>query len=260
MQTQQSSNIREIGAKDGMLSSPQIATILIVDDDAGMRRALHRILRANGFRCLLADGGHAMLDILRDSEVDLILLDIMMPGLNGFDLCRDLRIRDENPVPIIMISARGEQSDLVTGLELGADDYIAKPFTEGELLARVRAMLRRSRMSLPQAPQARARVLRFDGWTVDLGQRDLFTPTGARVDLSGAEFDLLLTLIERPQRVIGRDVLLEMSRARLGSGTDRTIDVHVCRLRRKLGDEDKREIIRTVRGFGYIFTRPVEQG
>ncbi|MCK9542718.1 MAG: response regulator transcription factor [Novosphingobium sp.] len=225
-----------------------------------MRRALHRILRANGFHCLLAADGRDMLETLEGTEVDLILLDVMMPDQSGFDLCRDLRIRDENPVPIIMISARGEQTDLVTGLELGADDYIAKPFTDSELLARVRAMLRRSRMPLTHMPRTRNRRLRFDGWTVDPGQRDLFTPTGARVELSGAEFDLLLTLIEHPQRIISRDVLLEMSRARLGNASDRTIDVHICRLRRKLGDEEKRELIRTVRGFGYLFARPVERG
>ncbi|EHJ58330.1 response regulator transcription factor [Novosphingobium pentaromativorans] len=234
-------------------------TILIVDDDIGMRRALHRILRSNGFRCLLAEDGAAMRSVLAEARVDLILLDVMMPGQSGFDLCRDLRIRDDNPVPIIMISARGEQTDLVIGLELGADDYIAKPFGEGELLARVRAMLRRSRTPVAEPARTRSRFLRFDGWTVDLGQRDLFTPTGARVELSGAEFDLLLALIEHPQRVIGRDALLEMSRARIGNASDRTIDVHICRLRRKLGDEEKRETIRTVRGFGYIFTRPVEQ-
>lgn len=256
MEMQQFCNDRETGAQSALPHDPETATILIVDDDAGMRRALHRILRANGFHCLLAADGRDMLETLNSAEVDLILLDVMMPGQSGFDLCRNLRIRDENPVPIIMISARGEQSDLVTGLELGADDYIAKPFTDSELLARVRAMLRRSRMA--PCPRARSSLLRFDGWTVDMGQRGLFTPTGARVELSGAEFDLLLALIEHPQRIIGRDALLEMSRARLGNASDRTIDVHVCRLRRKLGDEEKRELIRTVRGFGYIFTRPVE--
>ncbi|MGE4429842.1 MAG: response regulator transcription factor [Sphingobium sp.] len=256
MEPQQFRNDWDTGAQTAPPSDPEAATILIVDDDAGMRRALHRILRANGFHCLLAANGGDMLETLDGAEVDLILLDVMMPGQNGFDLCRNLRIRDENPVPVIMISARGEQTDLVTGLELGADDYIAKPFTDSELLARVRAMLRRSRMA--RTPRARNSLLRFDGWTVDRGQRSLFTPTGARVELSGAEFDLLLALVEHPQRIIGRDMLLEMSRARLGSASDRTIDVHVCRLRSKLGDEEKRELIRTVRGFGYIFTRPVE--
>lgn len=258
MLTQQTRNIPDDRTKVAVVPDREPASILIVDDDAGMRRVLHRILRANGFHCLPASDGRAMLDILERTDVDLILLDVMMPGQNGFDLCRRLRSQDDNPVPIIMISARGEQADLVTGLELGADDYIAKPFTESELLARIRAMLRRSRM--PQAHMPRhPRSLRFDGWSVELGQRALFSPTGARVEISGAEFDLLLALLEHAQRVVGRDVLLELSRARLGNASDRTIDVHVCRLRRKLGDEDTRELIRTVRGFGYIFTRPVEQ-
>lgn len=258
MFTQQTRNIPDGGVKFAVAPDPEPASILIVDDDAGMRRVLHRILRANGFHCLLASDGKAMFDTLESTNVDLILLDVMMPGQNGFDICRRLRSVDDNPVPIIMISARGEQADLVTGLELGADDYIAKPFTESELLARVRAMLRRSRMPQAHMPP-HPRSLRFAGWSVELGQRALFSPTGARVEISGAEFDLLLALLEHSQRVVGRDLLLELSRARLGNASDRTIDVHICRLRRKLGDEDKRELIRTVRGFGYIFTQPVEQ-
>lgn len=231
------------------------STILVVDDDAGMRAALLKVLRGNGFHCVSVEGGDAMLDVLASRGVDLILLDVMMPGANGFDLCRDLRLWDGNSVPIIMISARGEEADLVIGLELGADDYIAKPFSDGELLARIRAILRRGRMA-DRSP-AGAKHLRFDGWVVDILQRQLFAPSGARIDLSGAEYDLLLALLEQPQRVIGRDRLLEMSRSRLGSVSDRTIDVHICRLRRKLGDEQSRSIIRTVRGIGYIFPRPV---
>lgn len=233
-------------------------TILIVDDDAGMRAALLKVLRVNGFHCLSAADGAAMHDMLARNDVDLILLDVMMPGDSGFDLCRDLRLRDDNPVPIIMISARGQEADLVTGLELGADDYIAKPFGDSELLARIRAMLRRGRM--PATPRAQHSRLSFAGWSVDLAQRQLFAPSGARVELSGAEYDLLLALLENPQRVIGREPLLEMSRARLGNASDRSIDVHICRLRRKLGDDERRELIRTVRGMGYIFTQPVTRG
>jgi len=257
MLTQQTRNNSPLPG-DLVLDEESPATILVVDDDDGMRTAILKTLRANGFHCLSAADGPAMLDVLRDAEVDLVLLDVMMPGPNGFDLCRHLRGVDENPVPVIMISARGKEADLVTGLELGADDYIAKPFSDSELLARVRAMLRRSRLLRAPAMQ-RARRLTFAGWTVDLGARELFTPTDARVELSGAEYDLLLAFLEHPQRVIGREPLLEMSRARLGNASDRTIDVHVCRLRRKLGDEEKRELIRTVRGLGYIFTQPVDR-
>lgn len=258
MLTQQSrNNLSSPAAFSPGRSVSAPASILVVDDDAGMRTALLKILRANGFHCLTASNGEEMLDALERHTFDLILLDVMMPGANGFDLCRQLRLREGNPIPIIMISARGEEADLVTGLELGADDYIGKPFGQSELLARIRALLRRARA--PGETSARhARELHFAGWTVDLRQRELFSPSGARIDLSGAEYDLLVALLEHPQQVIAREPLLEMSRARIGGASDRTIDVHICRLRRKLGDEERRELIRTVRGIGYIFTQPVE--
>lgn len=232
--------------------------ILVVDDDPGMRTALLKILRANGFHCLSAFDGNAMWDVIGNNVIDLILLDVMMPGPNGFDLCRQLRLEHRRQVPIIMISARGEEADLVAGLELGADDYIAKPFSTGELLARIRAVLRRPPL-LAEAAVRRPECLFFAGWMLDLKQRLLFAASGARVDLSGAEYDLLVALLEHPQTVIGRDALLEMSRTRLGNASDRTVDVHICRLRRKLGDETDRKLIRTIRGIGYIFTQPVER-
>lgn len=233
------------------------STILIVDDDLGIRAALLKILRANGFHCISACDGAAMEQFLKERAVDLILLDVMMPGVSGFDICRELRRQRVDAIPILMISARGDEADKVTGLELGADDYIAKPFGESELLARVRALLRRANIA-PLVKAPRSKQLRFGEWLVDLPQRQLFAPSGARVELSGAEYDLLLAMLENPQRVIGRDQLLEMSRARLGNPSDRTTDVHICRLRRKLGDEERRELIRTVRGVGYIFTAAVE--
>lgn len=234
-----------------------LPSLLIVDDDPGVRIGLLKVLRANGFHCLSAANGSAMFSALRENAVDLVLLDVMMPGSNGFDLCRQLRM-SENQVPIIMISARGHEADRVAGLEIGADDYIAKPFSESELLARVRAMLRRARMM--RGPEVeRVRGMRFAGWSVDLGRRELLSPAGVRVELSGAEYDLLVALLENAQRVISREPLLEMSRSRLGNASDRTIDVHICRLRRKLGDETRRDLIRTVRGAGYIFTQPVER-
>lgn len=255
MQMQQSRN-NSIESLPDATRAVAPANILVVDDDPGMRAALLKVLRANGFHCHGAPDGQAMIEMLARTEIDLILLDVMLPGINGFDLCRDLRMRAGNPVPVIMISARGDEADLVTGLELGADDYIAKPFGDSELLARIRAVLRRGRM--PVRPSSHpVRILRFQDWSVDLLQRQLFAPSGASVDLSGAEYDLLIALLENPQRVIGREPLLEMSRSRLGNASDRTIDVHICRLRRKLGDEETRVLIRTVRGVGYIFTQPV---
>ena len=257
MLTQQISNNPAPAAMTSAPAGP--ATILIVDDDPGMRSALLKVLRTNGFHCLSAADGYAMSEVLAEQPIDLILLDVMMPGISGFDLCRNLRQHDQNPIPVIMISARGDEADKMTGLELGADDYIAKPFGDRELLARIRARLRRGQMA-PSPSAQRIRELRFAGWTVDLPQRQLFAPSGARVELSGAEYDLLITLLENPQRVIGREPLLEMSRSRLGTASDRTIDVLVCRLRRKLGDEERRDLIRTVRGVGYIFTQVVERG
>lgn len=234
-------------------------TILVVDDDAAMRAALLKLLRYNGFNCVGAADAYAMAEVMEDRHIDLILLDVMLPGVSGFDICRELRLRDDSHVAVIMISARDEEMDKVMGLELGADDYLAKPFGDRELLARVRAVLRRGRsVAAVPALTARTRRLRFCNWTADLPSRQLFAPSGAEVELSGAEYDLLIALLENPQRVIAREPLLEMSRSRLGHASDRTVDVHICRLRRKLGDEEQRELIRTVRGVGYIFTAEVE--
>ncbi|MFC3713001.1 response regulator [Sphingoaurantiacus capsulatus] len=230
--------------------------ILVVDDDAGMRTALSKILRANGFRALTAANHHEMAERLATDPVDMILLDVMMPGRGGFDICRDLRQVDGSDTPVIMISARGEEADRVAGLELGADDYIAKPFGRSELLARIRAVLRRGRLT-GEAEVRRAERLNFRDWTVDLRRRELYAGSGARIDLSGAEYDLLIALLENAQNVIGREALLELSRARLAGSSDRSVDVLVCRLRRKLGDDEARELIRTVRGVGYIFVEPV---
>lgn len=194
-------------------------------------------------------------------------MDIMLPGKSGIELCRALRSgqgatheNETSPaqVPIIMVSARGEERDRVNGLESGADDYVPKPFGQRELLARVRAVLRRGIAT--GAPQERVRreTLRFAGWTLDLRRRELTDPSGATVDISGAEHDLLTSFLDNPQRVIARDRLLELSRTRLGDVSDRSIDVLVSRLRRKLGS-DADQLIRTVRGLGYIFVAEVER-
>ncbi|ODT86604.1 MAG: DNA-binding response regulator [Phenylobacterium sp. SCN 70-31] len=234
------------------------ATILVVDDDPAMRILLADLLRKNGFHARGVASGAEACDDVATGDVDLILLDVMMPGMSGFDVCRALRRDTDGGPPIIMVSARGEEADRVAGLELGADDYIAKPFAQSELLARVRAVLRRG-TSGRAAGWGRPQRLTFLGWIVDLRRREVFTPSGARVDLSGAEFDLLVALLERPQRVIGRAALLEMSRVRLGSPSDRSVDVLISRLRGKLEGEDAGELIRTVRGAGYMFVPDVEQ-
>lgn len=242
--------------------------ILVVEDDAGMRTLLTRTLQADGYRIRAVPDARSMWEALETEIADLIILDVMMPGMNGLDLCRALRqgglkggVEDEafTHLPIIMVSARGEELDRVLGLELGADDYVAKPFGQKELLARVRAVLRRGQAS-PVAPTGRQRkeIINFAGWSLDLRRRELYDPTGAAVEISGAEHDLLVSFLDNPQRVIGRDRLLELSRTRLGDVSDRSIDVLVSRLRRKLGTEAD-SLIRTVRGQGYIFTAPVER-
>lgn len=230
--------------------------IVVVDDDAGVRTLLARILRECGYEVSGAGDGAELHAIMDAGRIDLILLDIMLPGTDGIALCR--MIRERSPVPIIMISARGQESDRVAGLDVGADDYIAKPFGRSEVLARVRAVLRRMRD--PHAPldAPLPDCFAFAGWQYHARRRELVAPSGAQVDLTAAEQDLLLALLRNPQRMIGRERLLELSRSRIAASTDRSIDVLVSRLRRKLGDGRKiRPLIRTVRGVGYLFAADV---
>ncbi len=230
--------------------------IVVVDDDTGVRTLLTRILREYGYEVSAARDGAELRSIMAMGRIDLILLDIMLPGDNGIDLCRS--IRERSRVPIIMISARGQESDRVAGLDVGADDYIAKPFGRSEVLARVRAVLRRMRD--PHAPLDAPvpECFEFASWKYHARRRELIAPSGAEVDLTAAEQDLLLALLRHPQRMIGRERLLELSRSRVGSSTDRSIDVLVSRLRRKLGDGRKiRPLIRTVRGVGYMLAADV---
>jgi len=230
------------------------ASILVVEDDPALRVLLVRSLRENGFEAVGAAAGPEMWRIMANTRVDLVLLDVMLPGTSGLDLCRELRQKGD--IPIVMLSARREELDRVVGLELGADDYISKPFGTKELLARLRAILRRASARQAPAPDS-GEVVAFDNWTVDLRRRQVLSPGGVEVDLSGAEYDLLLSFIANPQRVIGRERLLELSRTRLSDASDRSIDVLVSRLRRKLADGG--ELIRTVRGVGYMFKAEVKR-
>lgn len=234
--------------------------VLIVEDDPSLRTLLSRVLREEGFQPLSAAHGAEMARLIEANPIDIVLLDVMLPGSNGFDLCRALRRSSQ--VPIVMLSARDEETDRLIGLELGADDYIAKPFSNKELVARIRAILRRTQGGGHAAAPRGHQVLGFAGWVLDPGRRELVSPDGAVVDLSGAEFDLLLAFVSSPQRVIGRERLLEMSRARFADASDRSIDVLVSRLRRKLAAAsggDAEALLRTVRGVGYIFTAAVER-
>jgi len=242
--------------------------ILLVEDDGEMRHLTARLLRENGFQVSAARDGHEMRGLLDGvaGAIDLLLLDIMLPGRSGLDLLREIR-RDRPNLPVIMLTARGEEADRVVGLELGADDYLVKPFAGRELVARLRAVLRRSsRVSGPNTFESDGkagteRQIRFAGWTLDTASRELTAPGGEFVDLSGAEYDLLLAFLSHPQRVLGRDQLLEVGRRRVGDAFDRTVDVQVSRLRRKIEPgQDSPALIKTVRGAGYILTVPVERG
>lgn len=235
------------------MSAPNI---LLVEDDPALRTLIVRALRENGFAVQPAGAAPEMWDAFARGPVDLVLLDVMLPGTNGFDLCRALRQKSD--APIIFISAKGSETDRVVGLELGADDYIAKPFGTRELIARVRAVLRRPPLAREDGA-GEAGLVRFDGWTVSLPRRELKSPTGAVVELTGAEFDLLVAMCENAQRVIARERLIELSRARLGDSSDRSVDVLVSRLRRKLSSAGKDAPILTVRGVGYMLNVPVER-
>ena len=237
---------------------PDVAapTILLVEDDPALRTLTARALQENGFVVRPASAAPEMWLALEQGPVDLVLLDIMLPGTDGIALCRALRRTSD--VPIIFVSAKGSETDRVVGLELGADDYIAKPFGTRELVARVRAVLRRP--ALERAEGARERgVVCFDGWTVNLPRRELTSPDGADVELTGAEFDLLVALLDHGGRVIARERLIELSRTRLGDSSDRSVDVLVSRLRRKLSSAGHEAPIVTVRGVGYMLKAPVER-
>ncbi|GLI24762.1 two-component system OmpR family response regulator [Xanthobacter flavus] len=230
--------------------------ILIVDDDAEIRRLAGKFLREHGHKVTSAQDAREMREAMAAGPVDLIILDIMLPGVSGLDLCRDLR-RSSN-VPIIMLTARGSDVDRIVGLELGADDYLAKPFNPRELLARIHAVLRRTRPS-DAVPTVGGSNLKFSGWTLDTRRRELTNPEGAVVDLSTGEYDLLLTFLEHPQRVLNRDQLMDAAKNRTATGFDRAIDIQVSRLRKKLESHGTLEMVKTVRGAGYFFAPEVER-
>jgi two-component system, OmpR family, response regulator len=231
-----------------------LPTIVLVEDDPQLRTLTARALQENGYVVRSASSAPEMWLALENGPVDLVLLDVMLPGTSGIDLCR--AIRQKSAVPIIFISAKGSETDRVVGLELGADDYLPKPFGTRELIARVRAVLRRGGAERDAAERPQG-VISFDGWTVNLPRRELLSPTGAVVELTGAEFDLLVTLCDHAGRVISRERLIELSRTRLGDSSDRSIDVLVSRLRRKLSDAGHGAPIVTVRGIGYTLNAAV---
>ncbi len=225
--------------------------ILIVDDDAEIRSLLGEYLQKQGYRVSTAANGREMRAALKPARPDLVILDLMLPGEDGLSLCRDLRIGSN--LPVIMLTARGDEADRIVGLEMGADDYLPKPFSPRELLARIKSVLRRAR-SLPEnLEQEEVVAFRFAGWTLDLKTRDLASPDAVVVALSGTEFRLLRVFLEHPNRVLTRDQLVDFMLSRDASPFDRAVDVQVSRLRHRL-NEDAREpaIIKTVRSQGYV--------
>jgi len=231
--------------------------ILVVDDDAEIRNLLQEYLQKQGYRVTAAADGKGLRAAVDTTRPDLVILDLMLPGDDGLSLCRDLRARSN--VPIIMLTARGEETDRIVGLEVGADDYVPKPFNPRELLARIKSVLRRTR-SLPEnLKPEEVSIFRFANWTLDVATRNLTSPDGVVIPLSGTDFKLLKIFLDHPHRVLTRDQLIDLMLSRDAAPFDRAIDVQVSRLRHRLGEDAKEPgIIKTVRGQGYVFAAHVD--
>ena len=238
--------------------------ILIVDDDLEIRRLLVDYLARNGFEAIAARDGREMWQALERHAIDLIVLDLMLPDTDGLTLCRDLRAKADTSgkpnLPVLMLTARGEETDRIIGIEMGADDYLVKPFNPRELLARIKSILRRTRALPPNLAPEAARFLAFAGWTLDTAERLLTAPDGVATPLSGGEYRLLRILLDHPNRVLTRDQLTEMIHGREADPFDRAIDVQVSRLRQRLRDDSREPaLLKTVRGEGYVLAAAVER-
>jgi two-component system OmpR family response regulator len=232
--------------------------ILIVDDDREIRDLLARFLERNRFRVTAVRDGREAQRAWPLGHYQLVVLDLMLPGENGLEVARWLRTQGD--VPIVMLTAMGEETDRIIGLELGADDYVPKPFNPRELLARIRAVLRRTSERAEKKVEPSGKSIRFSGWTLEPARRRLLNPDGAEVALTGGEYDLLVALVERANRVLTRDMLLDLLRGRQAGPFDRAIDVAISRLRRKLEDDGRHaQLIKTVRGGGYVLAAEIER-
>jgi two-component system OmpR family response regulator len=231
--------------------------ILIVDDDPEICRLLTDYMGKNGFDAIGARNGRDMAQALEQHAIDLIVLDLMLPDTDGLTLCRNLRARSN--MPVLMLTARGEETDRIVGIEMGADDYMVKPFSPRELLARIKTILRRTRALPPNLRPETQRYLVFAGWQLDTATRVLTAPDGVVVSLSGGEYRLLRILLEHPNRVLNRDQLVELIHGRAAEPLDRAIDVQVSRLRQRLRDDSREpQLIKTMRGEGYVLAAVVE--
>lgn len=232
--------------------------LLVVDDDSELRALLQDYLGQAGFRVTSVADGRQMQRALEAAPFDMVILDIMLPGEDGLSLCRKLRA--ESRMPILMLTARGDEVDRIVGLEMGADDYLPKPFNPRELLARIKSILRRAGSLPGNLADEDVRRFRFEGWELDTRSRQLLSPIGVVVDLSGVEYKLLRILLEHPNRVLSRDQMLEFTQGREANVFDRAVDVQIGRLRRKLGDDPREPcLIKTVRNEGYVLSVPVER-
>jgi two-component system OmpR family response regulator len=230
--------------------------LLIVDDDTGLRELLADYLNRNGFRVTGVADGRGLWSALEQGQIDLVILDLMLPGDDGLVLCRNLRARSQ--IPIIMLTARGDDTDRIVGLEMGADDYLPKPFNPRELLARIKSILRRAR-NVPAEP-GEAKRFHFAGWTLDVDARQLVAPDGVLVPLGAGDYRLLRVFLDHPQRILNRDQLLDFTQGREATPFDRSIDVQVSRLRRRLRDDPREStIIKTVRNEGYLLAAHVSR-
>jgi two-component system, OmpR family, response regulator len=232
--------------------------ILIVDDEQDICALVEQYLTDEGYRVTIAHDGAQMRQVIGRDPVDLVLLDIVLPNEDGLSIARALRVENPN-IGIIMLTGRGDTIDRIVGLEMGADDYLAKPFHLRELLARVKSVVRRTDTTPAEAVGSESSRLRFAGWDFDLHTRELVSPANESVRLTSGEFDLLKVFVTHPNQVMSRDRLLDLTRGREAGPFDRTIDVQVGRLRRKLGDDPHQpQLVKTLRSGGYIFVAPVE--
>lgn len=231
--------------------------ILIVDDDRDIRALLGDYLQKNGFEVTTVADGEGMQKALDKGGISLIVLDLMLPGEDGLILCRNIRATSD--MPVLMLTAKGDDMDRILGLEMGADDYLAKPFNPRELLARIKSILRRAK-SLPESLKPEeADIVRFSGWRLDTLSRQLTSPEGVAVPLSGSEYRLLRVFVDHANRILNRDLLMDLCRGREMFPFDRSIDVQVSRLRQRLGDDAKEPLlIKTIRGEGYMLAAKVE--
>src|SRR5882672_6744721 len=242
-----------------MTSAAQQLHILVVDDDPAMRQLVSGYLQENALRVTAVATGAEMAQALGERAINLVVLDLRLASEDGMQLAR--KLREESAVPIIIVTGKKDEADRVMGLELGADDYVTKPFSPRELLARIRAVLRRYQTAREVLPQKddRRRAYRFAGWELNLGSRRLTSPEGSRIELSLGEFNLLQAFCAAPQRVLSREQLLDLSRLNGAEVYDRSVDVQILRLRRKIEPDHARpQYIRTERGVGYVFSVPVE--